>query len=269
MIRIDTVKISSGLKELLQELKEGYISILGNNLVGIYIHGSVAMGCYNPEKSDVDFLVIVKDKMSVDTKKKIICLLLELSDKYPVKGLEMSIILQSVIDNFVHPTPFELHYSNGWKKDYEEDKADYSKEDEDRDLAAHITVTINRGFCLYGKKIKEAFKPIPEKYYIDSLMYDLENIKNNILENPVYNILNLCRILQYLKTKKVASKLEGGNWALKTIPAKYWEIVNKATAIYQQNEKNINWNDTDLKEYADYMMRKINDYHRKSLRKGL
>lgn len=67
------------------------------------------------------------------------------------------------------------------KKDYEEDKVDYSKEDEDRDLAAHITVTINRGFCLYGKKIKEAFKPIPEKYYIDSLMYDLENIYNNIL----------------------------------------------------------------------------------------
>ncbi|HHT85033.1 MAG: nucleotidyltransferase domain-containing protein [Bacillota bacterium] len=35
--------------------------ILGSNLVGIYLHGSAAMGCWNPRTSDLDLLVVVND----------------------------------------------------------------------------------------------------------------------------------------------------------------------------------------------------------------
>ena len=31
---------------------------LGSHLVGVYLHGSLAMGCFNPEASDVDLLVV-------------------------------------------------------------------------------------------------------------------------------------------------------------------------------------------------------------------
>ena len=31
--------------------------ILGENLVGVYLHGSAVMGCFNPAKSDLDFIV--------------------------------------------------------------------------------------------------------------------------------------------------------------------------------------------------------------------
>ena len=40
----------------------GFVSnlseMLGNNLVGVYLHGSLAMGCFNPHASDIDVLVI-------------------------------------------------------------------------------------------------------------------------------------------------------------------------------------------------------------------
>ena len=32
--------------------------ILGENLVGVYLHGSAVMGCFNPAKSDLDFIVV-------------------------------------------------------------------------------------------------------------------------------------------------------------------------------------------------------------------
>ena len=35
--------------------------ILGDNLIGIYLHGSAVMGCYNEKKSDIDLLVVVKE----------------------------------------------------------------------------------------------------------------------------------------------------------------------------------------------------------------
>ena len=37
--------------------------ILKDNLVGIYLHGSAVMGCFNPLKSDLDLIVVVKDSV--------------------------------------------------------------------------------------------------------------------------------------------------------------------------------------------------------------
>ncbi len=247
-----------GEPNLLNRIRKGYKKILGKNLVGIYIHGSLAMNCYNPKSSDVDFLVVVKEKLDVGTKKNIIDLLLELSVSAPEKGLEMSVVLQNELDNFKYPTPFELHYSKDWKEDYENNKIDYSKtECKDPDLAAHITVTINRGFCLYGKSIDKVFKPIPELYYIDSLIYDLEEVEKNIINDPVYNVLNLCRVLLYLEEKKVASKREGGEWALKHISENYQNIIHYALCIYQGKTKNTKFKNKDLVNFAKFMMKKI------------
>ena len=33
---------------------------IGENLLGVYLHGSAAMGCFNPKSSDLDLLVGVK-----------------------------------------------------------------------------------------------------------------------------------------------------------------------------------------------------------------
>ena len=47
-------------KELLDKIVSAYNDILQENLTGIYVHGSLAFGCFRWEKSDVDFLVVVR-----------------------------------------------------------------------------------------------------------------------------------------------------------------------------------------------------------------
>ena len=37
---------------------------LGDNLVGIYLHGSLAMGRFNPDTSDIDLSLVVADKLT-------------------------------------------------------------------------------------------------------------------------------------------------------------------------------------------------------------
>lgn len=39
--------------------------ILQDNLVGVYLHGSAVMGCYNPAKSDIDLTVVVKESIEI------------------------------------------------------------------------------------------------------------------------------------------------------------------------------------------------------------
>ena len=43
--------------------------ILGENLAGIYLHGSAAMGCFHPRKSDLDLLAVVQHPLD-DTCKR-------------------------------------------------------------------------------------------------------------------------------------------------------------------------------------------------------
>ena len=37
----------------LEELQRGLLDLLGEGLVGIYLHGSLAMDCFNTERSDL------------------------------------------------------------------------------------------------------------------------------------------------------------------------------------------------------------------------
>ena len=45
--------------KLINEFTEQSRKILKENLTGIYLHGSSVMGCFNPEKSDIDLIVVV------------------------------------------------------------------------------------------------------------------------------------------------------------------------------------------------------------------
>lgn len=244
--------------KILEVIVERYKKILDKNLVGIYLHGSLAMGCYT-NRSDIDFLVVVRQPIDMKTKKDLIESIIHL-DNLPKKGVEMSIILERYAKEFIYPTPFELHYSDFHRDRYLSDSDYICGGLTDRDLAAYITIIIHRGICLYGKEIKRVFSDVPKSAYIDSLIYDIENAKNVIFENPVNITLNLCRVLYYVKENAISSKLEGGNWGKEVVPQKYRKIVDDALKVYMNQLNEMGYGKDILIEYADHMLKQINTY---------
>jgi len=240
------------VKELINSILKNFVDILSNNLLGFYLHGSLAMGCFNPLISDIDFLAIVKQKLIVKQKKAIIDYLLGLHGKSPVKAVEMSVILEGSVRNFVYPTPFELHYSEGWYERYRNEEVDYSIQRFDEDLAAHFVITKNRGICLFGEPIDELFPEIPEEIYIRSILYDAEAIFQAVEKNPVYSILNLCCILAFLKDKTIVSKKEGGEWALEHLPAIYSPVIKSPLTVYSDNGGEEQVNKNELNKFMKY-----------------
>ena len=166
-------------------------NIFADNLVGIYLHGSFAMGC-STDKSDIDLLVVVEKPLSRNICRQIISFLLMVKD-IPAKGIEMSIVLSKYCKNIEYPTPFELHYSEYHRKRYLSDDKYICGGFEDEDLAAHFMATAKRGKCLYGLPISDVFGEIPKDLYLKSILNDIEDAKNDIINNPIYHILNLCR----------------------------------------------------------------------------
>ncbi len=206
---------------MLGSITDGFKQALAGNLAGVYLHGSAAMGCFNPAKSDIDLLIVVHEQLSTEKKKEIIRFILLLADQTPQKGLELSVVTKDALQHFHYPTPYELHFSNTWKTAYSLDRVDYDKQRYDPDLATHFAVTRKRGICLYGEPIQSIFPAIPEECYLRSILGDAEDIFERITDDPVYGVLNLCRILAFLKEKAIFSKLEGGNWAIQHIAPAY------------------------------------------------
>ncbi len=232
--------------------------ILKENLLGVYLHGSAVMGCYQPQKSDLDFLVVVRENMTDTDKRVFLDSVIMLDAAGPAKGIEMSIVIRDVCDPFVYPTPFILHYSRMHTAWYRRDPEDYIRKmnGTDRDLAAHFTVIRDRGQCLYGLPVPEVFGEVPEEDYLDALWEDISGAEEEITENPMYLILNLARVLAYLKGKKVLSKKEGGEWGLAALPEEYHALLRSALKEYAEGI-NEQYDPETAKRYAVYMLDQI------------
>ena len=232
--------------------------ILQDNLVGVYLHGSLVMGCFNPQKSDIDLIIVIDKPISDSVKRAYLDMVVQFNALAPKKGIEMSIVLREVCKPFVYPTPFELHFSAGYLDWYKDDPDDYIREmnGTDKDLAAHFTIINKRGRCLYGAPIKDVFAEVPSSDYMDSIWFDVEGAAEEITEYPMYLTLNLARVLAYKKEGLVLSKKEGGDWALEHLPAEYRPLIADAMREYSESAE-IVYDDMLAKRYAEYVIREL------------
>jgi len=221
-------------QDILDKIVDQCKKILGKELIGVYLHGSMAMGCFNPDKSDIDLIVIIEESISDAQKLEFMKCIVELNGKAPAKGLEISIVKRKYCSPFRYPTPFELHFSPAHLKWFHDAPQNYveNMKGEDKDLAAHFTIIHKYGIVLYGEAIENIFAPVPREDYMDSIYTDIENADKDILQEPMYITLNLCRVLAFLSDGLYLSKEEGGKWGIENLPAEYQPIILNAVECY-------------------------------------
>ena len=248
------------LETLLTGFVEETKNILGENLVGVYLHGSAVMGCFNPEKSDVDLIILVERPLSDPVKMAYLDMVVRYNALGPAKGIELSVVLRAVCRPFVYPTPYELHFSAGHLDWYQTDPEEYIRElkGTDKDLAAHFTIITHRGKCLWGAPIREVFGEVPARDYMDSLWYDVENAPEEITEYPTYLTLNLARVLAYREEGLVLSKKEGAEWALDRLPEAYRPLLLAALREYTENAEPV-CEEALARQYADYVLNRLRE----------
>ncbi len=99
--------------------------ILSPALTGIYLHGSLAMGCFNPLKSDIDLIVVLERGVTEKQKRDFMEQVVALNGRAPAKGLELSLVKREHCSPFVYPTPYELHFSPAHLRWFREDPDGY------------------------------------------------------------------------------------------------------------------------------------------------
>ena len=220
---------------LIRHIKERYLYILQDNLVGIYLHGSLAARCFLWERSDIDFLVVVRRRIPIEKKVALVELLYSLSPEAPPEGFEMSVMLQKYCSHIPYPVPFELHYSNYHKRSYEQDARGFCSRmhGEDPDLICHIASLHAFGISIYGPSVPRVFDRPKQEDVLCSIRLDAQDAAEHLHEKPVYYVLNLCRAVAFQRESLMLSKKEGGEWALKHMDAAHQRVIQAALNAYE------------------------------------
>ncbi|MGZ3609318.1 MAG: aminoglycoside adenylyltransferase domain-containing protein [Ktedonobacteraceae bacterium] len=211
--------------------------LLDQNLIGIYLHGSLALGGFQPERSDIDVIVVTAQKIDLETKRRCIELLLRIS-RMPCP-LDIRFLVQQDLFPFQHPLLCDLHYSETHRESYQQElrsgtwKDWNGKAQRDPDLAVHLMVLHRFEICLYGKPIGEALPPVPERDFRDAIIKDVQVAQGEPLYDPISYILNACRACAYLYDGAILSKDAGGVWGLAHLPEQFHPLIHQALALYR------------------------------------
>ena len=210
--------------------------------VGAYLHGSLAMGSLYRPKSDLDLLFVVEARLPPDRRRAVAQTLCDRSDERPIVGdLEVSVLRRADTLRYREALPFEVHYSERWKRAIRAGAVDYTLDRADPELAVHCTAARARGVRLGGAPIGDVFGPVPIEANRAAILDDLAWILagDHIIESPFYGVLNCCRVLALDAAygwDQVLSKDEGGEWALANLPEALRPTVAQALACYRSPE---------------------------------
>ena len=121
-------------QNILNEFVSFTKEIFGGALTGIYLHGSMAMGCFNPKKSDIDLIIVIGADISDFQKTEFMKRVVNLNRKAPEKGLELSVVKREFCRPFRYPTPFELHFSPMHLQWFQDDQKGYVEKMKGEDI---------------------------------------------------------------------------------------------------------------------------------------
>jgi predicted nucleotidyltransferase len=208
---------NSQLDQLVVALRE----VLGDDLVGVYLHGSAALGGLKPS-SDLDVIAVSGRRLAA-VEKHSLALRLGGISKQP-RSLDFDLVVHPEIRPWHYPPQFDFHYSEWWPG--------MRDRDTNTDLAVLITMLLRADTSLYGPAPGTVFDPVPEEDFrrttlaaADEVVLDLEGDTRNVL-------LTLARIWASLETGDLLPKDRAATWALERLPDEHKPVLERARRLY-------------------------------------
>lgn len=210
--------------------------VLGEDLAGLYVHGSLATGAFHRERSDIDLIAVSGKQLTPARRDAVARALVQLSDARPTRGdIEVSVVQERYARTFEHPMPYEVQYTSGSHEAIRHHRVDFTQERTNVVLAANFVDVRERGVTLVGPPADRLFGPVPWHAFINALQADFDWARAHLSGMPVYAVLSACRVLHGATAKTVTAlnKDEAATWALEAVPRMYHSVINDALQIYR------------------------------------
>jgi streptomycin 3"-adenylyltransferase len=216
--------------------------VLGDAVVGAYLHGSAVLGGLRPT-SDVDVLVVIRRPTAVDERRAIVERLLEVSGRRagrgPARPVELTIVVDAEVRPWRYPPRAEFQYGEWLRDDYEAGST--PSPEPSADLAPIIAMTLRGNRALFGPPPAELLDPVPPRDLrraivagVPNLLVDLDSDTRNVL-------LTLARVWSTLATGDIRTKDEAAAWALERLPDQLRGVLIRAREMYLDGWDEDDW----------------------------
>ena len=212
------------IQRLLTTLTKEVKTLLSTNLVGIYLFGSLTYDDFQPGRSDIDVVVIVREPLNSEDFEKLKKIHEKIAHQFTIWGkrIEISYTPLEFFKETLPPKQPRPYHGFGEGNFYQ---AQYGNE-----WIINNYLLYKYGIALTGPEFRSIVHPIDirevQKACVKDLFTEWEPKlrESEWLNNPHYQsylVLNLCRILNTVMNGRVESKTISAEWVKKTFPQ--WE----------------------------------------------
>ncbi len=234
-------KPKNDVNEVLHALKEGAIRILGKNLVGFYLTGSLSYGDFNPKSSDIDLLTVLNKPASQEALQALKQLHLQVEENHKkwAKRIECSYIPLDMLHSVQTPETARPYIGEG---------IFYAEAPYGNEWIINQYLLYKHGIPLIGPDFKTLVKPIDILDVREACIRDLFEEWQPKMNDPTflnnshyqsYIVLNLCRILYTVICHSTASKKACAAWVKSEFGPDWDNLIQTAENWHYGIEMNL------------------------------
>jgi predicted nucleotidyltransferase len=250
----------SDVNKILNLLLASVREILGNQLVGMYLYGSLSSGDFNPESSDIDFLVVTTSTLS----DKAIAELRSMHQRIWKSGLKWASKLEG---SYIPKRDIRRHDPHSAPcPTVNEGKFYLDKRGSDWIIQRHVIR--EQGTVLAGpdpktlidpispEDIRRAVKGVLQEWWFP-MLEDPSWLKNHGSEYHAFAILTMCRALYALKHGTIVSKPMAARWAQKELGERWSQVIERSLAQQAGSEDRDLYNES--LEFIRFTMKTVHN----------
>ncbi|MER5402136.1 aminoglycoside adenylyltransferase family protein [Streptomyces sp. NPDC002599] len=212
------------------ELVEG---VLGQDVLGTYLHGSCVLGGLRPA-SDVDVLVISRRRMDEQDRRTLLGGLLRISgSRNKARPVELTVVVQSEVRPWRYPPTADFLYGEWLRAEYEAGQV--PQPEPMPDLALLITMTLTGDHPLVGPRPAQVLDPVPRVDLVRASVAGITGLLDDLHSDTRNVLLTFARIWTTLATGQIKSKDAAAGWALAQLPPEHRPVLEHARELY------LNW----------------------------
>ena len=208
--------------------------LLGEAVVGIYLHGSATIGGLKPT-SDIDIFVLTNRPMTPDERRELIGRLLPISGRGDPTGRSRSVGLEVVVRADVRPWSYpprlEFQYGDWWRSEFERGNFE-PWESPNPDVALLLEMVLQANHPLFGPPPSEVLDPIPSADIRRAMLDSIPALLSYLDGDERNVVLTFARIWTTLATGAIRSKDAAADWALPLLPPEHRAVLAHARDIY-------------------------------------
>jgi predicted nucleotidyltransferase len=247
-------------KDQLQLVTDLLLQVLGDAVVGLYLHGSSVSGGLRPT-SDLDLLAVTGRRTTGDERRALIERLLPVSGPADPSGqsrpVEVELVAVEDIRPWRYPPRLDFQFGDWHRAAFA--RGDWSPWDPSNpDLAVILAVVAQSGRPLLGPPLREVIGEVPWADVRQAMVDSIPDLRSYLAGDERNVVLTFVRIWVTMATGVFHPKDAAADWALPRLPVEHRAVLEYARDNYLAGDPEA-WGDLlpRVGPFVDHVVREI------------